>query len=73
MVSSAFFFISMLASAILFTGLCFYVTGMVADMNEQMKHINKAIHINESTPDAEKLNIWLKYVREIRFHHEIIE
>lgn len=71
MTSSALYFILLLAFATLYTGLIFYITGMVNDLKA---HVAKVTGILQQTRHPlEKIDVWRDYVMEFQFHNEILE
>lgn len=71
MTSSALYFILLLAFATLYTGLIFYVTGMVNDLKEQVKKITGILQ--QTRHPFAKIDVWKDYVTEFQFHNEILE
>lgn len=52
----------------LYSGLCLYINGMVADMKTRISCPASALHHG-----ADRASRWPIYVQEIDFHNEIIE
>lgn len=72
MTSSAMYFILLLSFAALYTGMCFYITGMVDDLKAQIHKVNHVLNSEETEQRTDKTDIWFKYVKEIEFHNEIL-
>lgn len=51
------------------TGIFLYINGMVKDMKMRIN----AINVDSSEKSHDSMKAWLNYVREIRFHIEIIK
>lgn len=73
MTSSAMYFILLLSFAAVYTGLCFYITGMVDDLKAQIHKVSAILDRDETKQRTYKTDIWLKYVKEIEFHNDIVE
>lgn len=67
------YFLILTASASLYVGMCFYIHGMVTDMKIQMIDINLLVKRDELNDNLHQLNVWWLFVREIRFHYEILQ
>lgn len=66
------YFIILTTSASFYVGMCFYIRGMVHDLEIQMNDIGELLKRAGCDGHVEVLSIWWLYVREIRFHYEII-
>lgn len=72
MLSSAIFYISMIGSLLLFTGLCFYISAMVEDIKVRMTLINRSIQQSSASKiKSDEINIRVTLVKEIRYHNHI--
>lgn len=71
MTSSALYFVLLLAFATLYTGLIFYITGMVNDLKEQVQNITGILQ--QTRRPFAKIDVWKDYVMEFQFHNEILE
>lgn len=73
MTSSAMYFILLITFAALYTGLCFYINGMVNDLKKQVENVDETLKREAARPRIDKTEIWLKFVKEYQFHTEILE
>lgn len=67
------YFLILTSSASLYVGMCFYIHGMDTDIEIQMSDINLLIKNGEINDNLHQLNVWWLFIREIRFHYEILQ
>lgn len=64
--------IAITACTSLYTGLCFYIDGMVTDFRNRIDTIY-CYSVTRQKNITGSINAWLVYVEEFQFHIEIVE
>lgn len=66
------YFVLLLTFAALYTGLCFYINGMVDDLKAQVQNADAMLKRESTRQRVDKTEIWLTFVKQFQFHREIL-